>query len=478
MSKELYMNKTKIICTIGPASDKKEVFTELVNNGLSIARLNLSHGNQAYYTQTIAMIREVEETLNKPIGILLDTRGPEIRTMTFVDGKVTLTAGAFATLYYGEDVGTAESFCITYPDLYKDVTEGHLILLDDGLIELEVVEVINKKIKCVVKNGGILKNRKGINVPRVNISLPTLTEDDKSDIIFGIKQGIDYIAASFIRRKEDLESIRKLLDEHDGSDIKIISKIENQEGIDNIESIIEVSDAVMVARGDLGVEIPTELIPTKQKLIIAACNAAEVPVITATQMLVSMSSNTRPTRAEVSDVYNAVLDGTDAIMLSGETAAGLYPVESVKVMRKTADAAENTINYKRAFKRLSKMKHKSITNAVSYSACSTAMQLDASAIICPTFGGSTARLVSLFRPSTPIIAPTANKRVCRQMQLLWGVMPLILQMETSTDILFYKAIEAAKQIGVVKKDDLVVITTGIPLGTPGSTNLMRVHSVD
>jgi len=472
------MNKTKIICTIGPASDNKEVFTELVKNGLSVARLNLSHGNQAYYTKTIAMIREVEEELDTPIGILLDTRGPEIRTKNFVDGKVTLTSGSFVTLYYGNDLGTAESFCITYPQLYKDVSPGHIILLDDGLIELDVVEVVNKKIKCVVKNGGILKNKKGINVPRVNISLPTLTDDDIKDIIFGIKEGIDYIAASFIRKKEDVESIHQLLAEHNGSDIKIISKIENQEGIDNINSIIEVSDAVMVARGDLGVEIAAELIPSKQKMIIAACNTAEVPVITATQMLDSMVSNPRPTRAEISDVYNAVLDGTDAIMLSGETAAGMYPIDAVKVMRKTADSAESTIDYKHGFKRLSKMKHTSITNAVSYSTCSTAMQLEASAIICPTFSGSTARLVSLFRPSTPIIATTANKKVCRQMQLLWGVTPLILQMETSTDILFYKAIEAAKRIGAVKKDDLVVITTGIPLGTPGSTNLMRVHTVD
>lgn len=472
------MNKTKIICTIGPASDSKEVFTELVKNGLAVARMNLSHGNQAYYTQNIKMIREVEKELDTPIAILMDTRGPEIRCKTFENGKVELVTGKEIAISYGDAVGTAEAFCITYPDLHKDVKKGNTILLDDGLIELEVSKIKGETVYCIVKNGGILKNKKGVNVPRVSINLPTLTGDDESDIIFGIKNDIDYVAASFIRRREDVENIRNLLEKNGGSDIKIISKIENQEGLDNITEIIEASDGIMIARGDLGVEIANELIPAKQKMIIQACSAAEKPVITATQMLDSMINNPRPTRAEVSDVYNAVIDGTDAIMLSGETAAGQFPIEAVKTMRKTAIAAENTIDYKKTFKQISKIKRRDITNAVSYSTCSTAMQLDASLIICPTFGGSTARMVSKFRPSTPILATTANQKICRQMKLYWGVMPRMLQEETSNDILFYKSMKLAKDKDLVKENDLVVITAGIPMGKPGYTNLMKVQVVD
>lgn len=472
------MQKTKIICTIGPASDSKEVFRELVLNGLSIARLNLSHGDQAYYKTRIDMIKVVREELGIPVAILMDTRGPEIRTKNFIDGSAFLETGKEITLCNGNFDGTAESFCITYTDLYKDVSAGNLILLDDGLIELEVLEIKDKKIRCLIKNCGVLKNKKGINVPGVYINLPALTDKDRSDIIFGIQNDIDFVAASFIRKAKDVEEIRELIIQNGGKDIQIISKIESQEGVDNIDEIITVSDAIMIARGDLGVETPIELIPVVQKMIIDKCNLTEIPVITATQMLDSMIVNPRPTRAEVSDVANAVLDGTDAIMLSGETAAGAYPIEAVKVMKKIAEASEKAIDYDQLFKKISQVQDHNITNAVSYASCSTAMHLGAKAIICPTYGGKTAKLISMFRPNVPIIATTANARTQRQMQLLWGVTPILMRVETSSDVLFYKSVELAKTMNLVKPNDLVVITAGVPLGVAGSTNSMKVQVVE
>jgi pyruvate kinase len=317
------MNRTKIICTIGPACNKNvETIIELIKNGLNVARLNLSHGDKTVYKKNINLVKTAREKLNVPVAILMDTRGPEIRTKNFVNGKVELLAGKEITICTGDFEGDENKFCITYPHLYKDVKKGNTILIDDGLIELEVKDIKDTSIICTVKNGGIVKNKKGINVPRVSIQLPAITEKDKEEIIFGIENGIDFVAASFIRKASDVLEVRKLLDNNGGSHIKIISKIESQEGVDNIDEIIEVSDAIMIARGDLGVETPTEMIPITQKMIIKKCNIAETPVITATQMLDSMISNPRPTRAEVSDVANAILDGTDAIMLSGETAAG------------------------------------------------------------------------------------------------------------------------------------------------------------
>jgi pyruvate kinase len=472
------MCKTKIICTIGPASNNLDTFRELVKNGLNVARLNCSHGEPAVYKHNIGIIKTVSKELNIPVAILMDTRGPEIRTKKFVGDKAELKIGSEVRLCVGDFDGDETKFCITYPTLYQDVKPGNSILLDDGLIELQVVKVEKKEIICKVINGGIIKNRKGVNVPNVSTSLPTLTEKDKSDIIYGLGYDIDYVAASFIRNANDVLEVRKLLDENNGQEVKIISKIENQEGINNIDEIIKVSDGIMVARGDLGVEIPPEDIPFNQKMIIQKCNKAEIPVITATQMLDSMINHPRPTRAEVSDVANAVLDGTDAIMLSGETAAGDYPIEAVKVMKKAAQAAENSIDYIKNFTRISSLMQQSVTNAVSHAACSTAMQLGAKAIICPTYGGRTARLISVFRPSTPIIATTANERTQRQMQLFWGVTPLLMKIETSYDILFYKAMELAKANGYVASDDLVVITAGVPLAVPGSTNLMKVQRVD
>ncbi|QUI22517.1 pyruvate kinase [Vallitalea pronyensis] len=474
----MYKAKTKIICTIGPASENKQTITELVKNGMSIARLNLSHGNKEYYKKIINIIEEVRQELGIPVAILMDTRGPEIRTKNFVGGEATLKVGQELILSAGDDEGTNEGFCITYPTLYKDVRPGSKVLIDDGLIELEVfrVDAAKKNIYCTVKNGGVVKDKKGINVPNVDIHLPAITDKDCDDILYGLKHDIDFIAASFIRKKEDVLEIRKFIDSNGGKDVKIISKIENQQGVDNIDEIIEVSDAIMIARGDLGVETPTEMIPITQKMIIEHCNKAELPVITATQMLDSMIKNPRPTRAEVSDVANAVIDGTDAIMLSGETAAGAYPIEAVKVMTKIAKASENLPTYEPQL--ICKQREKSITNAVSYSAYSTAMHLGAKAIICPTFSGNTARMISMYRPRVDIIALTSSEKTRRQMQILWGVTPLFLKKETSTDVLFYKSLMMARELNIVQSKDLVVITAGVPLAEGSRTNLMKVQEVD
>lgn len=472
------MNKTKIICTIGPSSDNKETFKQLVLNGLSVARLNLSHGDQAYYKKIIDMIKEVREELGIPVAILMDTRGPEIRTKKFKGGKATLKRGNEITIMNGDFEGDEEKFCITYENLYKDVTVGCTILVDDGLIELEVLEIKDKAIRCLIKNDGVIKDKKGINIPGVCVKLPALSAKDKEDILFGIENDVDFIAASFIRKAADILEIRKLLKENGGEDIKIIAKIESQEGVDNVDEISAVSDGIMIARGDLGVETPVEMIPITQKKIIDICNTYEIPVITATQMLDSMIYNPRPTRAEVSDVANAIIDGTDAIMLSGETAAGAYPVEAVKVMKKVAEASEKTLDYEHMFLKITKVRSNSITNAVSYSTCSTAMHLGAKAIICPTYSGSTARLISMFRPSMPIIATTSNPKVQRQMMLYWGVTPILMKVETSTDVMFYKSVELAKAMDLVQPSDLVVITAGVPLGIAGSTNLMKVQKVE
>lgn len=469
------MYKTKIIGTLGPACESKEILKELVLNGLNVVRLNLSHKDKIGLQNDITTIKAVREELKIPVAILLDTRGPEIRTKNFAEGKVMLKAGKEVLLCNGDFDGDEEKFCITYPNLYKDVKKGSTILLDDGLIELEVLDVKEQKIRCLIKNGGMLKNKKGINVPGVFINLPALTDKDREDIIFGIQNDADYIAASFIRKASDVLEIRELLKANGGEDIRIISKIESQEGVDNIDEIIAVSDGIMIARGDLGVETPVEVIPLTQKMIIEKCNATEIPVITATQMLDSMINNPRPTRAEVSDVANAILDGTDAIMLSGETAAGAYPVEAVKVMRKIAVTTEKSLEYGR---KIPHGNRDNVTNVVSYSSCSAAMHLGAKAIICPTFSGKTAGLISAFRPNMPIIATTANPKVQRQMQLYWGVTPILMKTETSTDVLFYKSVELAKQMNLVSPNDLVVITAGVPLGVAGSTNLMKVQIID
>lgn len=471
------MRKTKIVCTIGPASQSKEVFLNLVKNGLNVARLNFSHGDHEEHLGRIKTIKEVRKELDIPIAILLDTKGPEIRTGKFAKESVQLVEGQEFILTTDEEVVGDETKCsITYDKLARDVKKGDKILIDDGLIELEVIEIANdKEIKCEVKNGGTVKNKKGVNVPGVKINLPAITTKDIKDIEFGIKNGIDFIAASFIRKADDVHEIRRILEKNNAHGIQIISKIENQEGLDNIDEIIQVSDGIMVARGDLGVEIPTEMVPLAQKTMITKCNIAGKPVITATQMLDSMIRNPRPTRAEVTDVANAIFDGTDAIMLSGETAAGKYPVESVKTMANIAERTEQSLNYEEILQKRAAYKETSVTYAVSHATCTTAHDLGASAIVSATSSGFTARMVSKFRPKAPIIAATTKEEILRRLILVWGVKPVLINDANSTDEIIESSINKAKEYGYIKNGDLVVITAGVPVGVSGATNLIKVH---
>ncbi|MCT4606620.1 MAG: pyruvate kinase [Marinisporobacter sp.] len=470
------MKKTKIVCTIGPASEEKEILTELIENGMNVTRLNFSHGSHDEHQKRIDKIKEVRKELDIPVAILLDTKGPEIRTGNFKEGEAFLNEGEFFTLTTRDILGDVTIGSITYKELPNDVNEGDIILIDDGLVGLEVLEICDgTDIKCKIKNSGMIKNHKGVNVPGVKINLPALTEKDRSDIIFGIQNGIDFIAASFVRKAEDVLAIRKVLEEHNAEDIQIISKIENQEGVDNIDKIIEVSDGIMVARGDLGVEIPTEQVPLAQKMMIQKCNSVGKPVITATQMLDSMMRNPRPTRAEVTDVANAIFDGTDAIMLSGETAAGKYPVEAVKTMANIAKTTEDALDYQAILREKSVGKNISITDAVSHATCTSAQDLRASAIITATSSGHTARMVSKFRPKAPIIASTTNEKVVRRLLLNWNVYPIMTSKGDSTDEIFDFSVKKSLEAGYIKAGDLVIITAGVPVGVAGSTNTIKVH---
>ncbi|AKP79765.1 MULTISPECIES: pyruvate kinase [Priestia] len=473
------MRKTKIVCTIGPASESVEKLVELINSGLNVCRLNFSHGDFEEHGARIVNIREAAKQTGKTVGILLDTKGPEIRTNTMENGAIELEEGAEIIVSMTEVVGTTEKFSITYPGLIDDVHVGSKILLDDGLIGLEVLDV-NKtdgEIKTKVLNPGTLKNKKGVNVPNVSVNLPGITEKDANDIVFGIEQGIDFIAASFVRRASDVLEIRELLEKHNAAHIQIISKIENQEGVDNIKEILEVSDGLMVARGDLGVEIPAEEVPLVQKDLIKQCNALGKPVITATQMLDSMQRNPRPTRAEASDVANAIFDGTDAIMLSGETAAGSYPVEAVQTMHSIASRAEQALNYSEILQQRSKQVGPSITDAIGQSVVHTALNLNASAIVAPTESGYTAKIVSKYRPQSPIVAVAANDSVARRLSLVWGVTPVVGERVSTIDDMLDHAVNDAVKTGVVAHGDLVVITAGVPVGESGATNLMKVQVV-
>lgn len=471
------MKKTKIVCTIGPASEQKEVFKSLVQNGLNVARLNFSHGDHAEHLARIEMIKEVREELNKPVALLLDTKGPEIRTGKFEE-PVILEEGQNFTITTDECIGNQYKCQVSYEGLPKDVVPGNKILIDDGLVELEVISVTGNDIETKVLNTGQVKNHKGVNVPGVKINLPAITPKDEADILFGLEHGIDFIAASFVRKASDVLEIRKILESNENGDVHIISKIENQEGLDNLDEIIRVSDGIMVARGDLGVEIPTEDVPLAQKLMIQKCNLAGKPVITATQMLDSMQRNPRPTRAEVTDVANAILDGTDAIMLSGETAAGKYPLESVQTMASIALKMEANMDYRAVLsKKAKELSDAGVTFAVSHATCNTALDLDAGAIITATSSGFTTRKVSQFRPKAPIIATTMNERVRRKLALVWGVESVLVDMATSTDEIFEVGVSKSKEAGLIKKGDLVVITAGVPIGVTGATNLMKVQIV-
>ncbi|MEH7300424.1 MULTISPECIES: pyruvate kinase [Neobacillus] len=473
------LRKTKIVCTIGPASESVEKLTQLINSGMNVARLNFSHGDFEEHGARIRNIREAAKATGKTVAILLDTKGPEIRTNNMVNGAIELKAGENVIVSMTEVEGTAEKFSVTYQGLIEDVHVGSKILLDDGLIGLEVTEV-NKaanEIYTKILNSGTLKNKKGVNVPGVSVNLPGITEKDTKDIMFGIEQGIDFIAASFVRRAKDVLEIRQLLEENNATHIHIIPKIENQEGVDNIDEILEISDGLMVARGDLGVEIPAEEVPLVQKMLIKKCNALGKPVITATQMLDSMQRNPRPTRAEASDVANAIFDGTDAIMLSGETAAGIYPVEAVQTMHNIASRAEQALDHKEILSSRSKDTGHNLTDAIGQSVAHTALNLEVNAIITPTESGHTARMISKYRPKAPIVAVAANDKVSRQLSLVWGVYSRITSMCSTTDEMLELSVQESLNSGIVKHGDLVVITAGVPVGEAGTTNLMKIHVV-
>lgn len=473
------LRKTKIVCTIGPASETPELLESLIEAGMNVARLNFSHGSHEEHATRIQRIRDAAAKTGKIVGILLDTKGPEIRTHKMENDSIELATGQDIAISMTEVVGTSEKFSITYEQLIDDVQEGSVILLDDGLIELRVksIDKANGLIHTVVENAGTLKTKKGVNVPGVSVQLPGITEKDAQDILFGIDQGVDFVAASFVRRASDVMEIRSLLEQNGGSHIQIIPKIENQEGVDNIDEIIMVSDGLMVARGDLGVEIPAEEVPLVQKSLIEKCNSAGKPVITATQMLDSMQRNPRPTRAEASDVANAIFDGTDAIMLSGETAAGIYPVESVETMHRIAMTTEDALNYKQIVSTRRKEKESNMTEAIGQAVAYTALNLKVKAIIAPTESGHTAKMISKYRPGAPIIAVTSSEIPSRKLTLVWGVQPIVGTKVHSTDELLENAVEESLKHHYVKHGDLVVITAGVPVGQAGTTNLMKVHLI-
>ena len=467
--------RTKIVCTIGPASEDKETLGKMVDLGMNVCRLNFSHGTHEEHKKRIDTIKELRSQKGVPLAILVDTRGPEIRTGVFEEKDIMLEVGQNFTITMDDIVGNKERCTVTYKELVNDISIGDRILIDDGLIELLVKGLTEKDIKCEVINAGYINNRKGLNIPGVKVNLPAITAKDESDILFSIENEIDYIAASFVRKAEDVIKIKEILEKNGGNKIKIIAKIENQEGLDNINEILDVTDGIMIARGDLGVEVPTEHMPMIQKELIIACNKISKPVIVATQMLDSMMRNPRPTRAEVTDVANAILDGTDAIMLSGETAAGKYPVQSVETMSRIAYATESTIDYDDNIHNKKYDKQLTITNAISHATCITASDLKAKAIITATAGGYTARMVSSYRPKSPIIASTNDERTYMQMGLLWGVIPIRGPELTGTEELLRSAVDEAILHGHIHEGDLVVLTAGVPVGKAGNTNLVRVH---
>lgn len=471
------MRKTKIICTLGPSTDKEGVLETLIQEGMDVARFNFSHGSHREQKERLIKLQEIRERLGRPVAALLDTKGPEIRIRTFKEGKVELVEGQEFTLTSEDIEGTNEKVSVTYEDLYKDLKPGDSVLIDDGLIGLEVVSIEGKEIHCVVKNGGMVSDRKGVNLPGVDVNMPFISPKDKEDILFGIREGFDFIAASFTRTAEDVAEIRKILYENGGADIGIIAKIENQQGVNNIDRIIEAADGIMIARGDMGVEIPLEDVPVIQKEIIAKVYNAGKQVITATQMLDSMIKNPRPTRAETTDVANAIYQGTSAIMLSGETAAGKYPMEALKTMVRIAVRTESDIPYNELFSVRKKEEKKDMTTAISHATCMTAIDMDAKAIITVTKSGHTARMVSRFRPGCPIVGCTSDMRTCRKLNLSWGISPILIKEEYSMEILFLHATEAAEREGFVQEGDVAILTAGVPVGRPGKTNLIKAAIV-
>ena len=470
------MRKTKIICTLGPSTDKDGVLRELIANGMNVARFNFSHGSHEEHKGRLDLLKSLREELGKPVAALLDTKGPEIRLKDFKNGTEMLEAGQTFTLTTRDVEGTKEICSITYKDLPQDVAPGGTIMLDDGLIKLQIQTVNDTDIVCTVLNNGKIKNKKGVNVPGVHLSMPYMSQRDKDDIIFGIEQGFDFIAASFVRTAQDVYEIRNLLNEYD-SNIRIIAKIENREGVNNIDSILAAADAVMVARGDLGVEIDFTELPGIQKTIIDRSFSFGKPIVTATQMLDSMMVNPRPTRAEISDVANAIYDGTSAIMLSGETAAGAYPVEALKTMSAIAERTEQEGHYLRGRLMEPNTGKISVSDATAHAACLTAKDVNAAAIVTVSESGTTARLLSKYRPQQPIIACVMKEQVQRQLSLSWGITSLMMPLAHSTDELIEMSTALAKENGFLHDGELAVVTAGVPVGISGTTNMIKIHMV-
>ena len=474
------MRKTKIICTLGPAVDSDDMLRKLILSGMNCARFNFSHGTHESQLATLTRLKRVRDEMGRPVAALMDTKGPEIRIKTFKDGPISLAEGDSFTLTTREVEGDGKQVSVTYANLHNEVDKGTRILIDDGLVELLVDDIKGQDIHCTVQSGGGLSNNKSINIPDTSIQLPALTDKDREDLKFAAENDFDIVAASFIRKASDIIDIREELAKWGGEDMRVMAKIENREGVDNFDEILEVADAIMVARGDLGVEIPAHEVPVIQKEMIGKCIAAGKAVITATQMLDSMIRNPRPTRAEVSDVANAVFDGTSCVMLSGETASGKYPIEALETMVDTVVAAEGATNYWGRFLRkydfLSDLPH-SINQAISHTCCMTAMDLDATAILAATTSGHTARAISRFKPACPIIALTTTEKVRRQLAITWGVHPFLYGSVDSTDRLFALCVESAKKEGVIKEGDTVVITAGVPMNERGTTNLIKAQVV-
>lgn len=471
------MRKTKIVCTMGPATDDEEVLKQIMLAGMDVARLNFSHGTHEEQARRIDTIKRLRQECQRPVAIMLDTKGPEIRVRDFTGGKVTLSDGQYFTLTGENILGDEKRASITFTELYKDVSVGTEILIDDGLIRMQVVDFDGTDIVCRVINGGVVSNHKGVNVPSAHLNMEFLNAVDRDDILFGIGKDVDFVAASFVRCADDVMEMRRFLDENGGQAIKIISKIENGEGLKNIDEIIAASDAIMVARGDMGVELPEEEVPIAQKMIIRKVYEAGKQVITATQMLDSMMKNPRPTRAETADVANAIYDGTSAIMLSGETAAGRFPIESVRMMVRIAERTESEIDYKKRFFARDRESNRNVTDAISHATCTTAYDLNSAAIIVVTKSGSSARMISRYRPACDIIGCGTTEKVCRQLNMSWGVTPILLAEKTDIFELIDYAIRRAKDAGLVKKDDTVVITAGVPIGMSGTTNMIKVETI-
>lgn len=475
--KQTFKN-TKMICTIGPKSESKEMLSKLVDAGMNCVRCNFSHGDHAEQKARMDLIREINKEKGTHVAVLLDTKGPEIRTHLFENGGVDLVAGQTVRVAMNEVLGTAEKFSITYPGLINDVKVGGTILVDDGYVELTVNELdqANQEIVCTVKNSAFIKDRRGINVPGAKLNMPFVSEKDRADMIFGCEMQVDYIAASFVRRAEDVLAIREIFAEQGNTHTQIIAKIENQEGVDNMDSILEVVDGIMVARGDLGVEVPAEEVPLIQKEIIAKCNAAGKIVVTATQMLESMQKNPRPTRAEVSDVANAIFDGSDAIMLSGESAAGQYPLEAVETMARIARRTEQALDHQEIIARAMASSSRDVASAMGLAVADTVEDLGAQAVIACTQSGATARAISKYRPSAPVVAATSCEKTATSLALYWGVQPVVVAETSNTDELLATAAKVAEDFAGLEAGEIAVVTAGLPAGE-GNTNLMKIHEV-